>query len=66
VLRRVGEPFYSSKPPGSGLGLGLFIARNLSEQMGGHLTLESDPTRGTTATAAIEGVVCSSGGLHVG
>ena len=54
VLRRVGEPFFSTKPPGTGLGLGVFIARTLSEQMGGRFRLESEPGRGTTATVEIE------------
>ena len=55
VLARVGEPFFSTKPPGQGLGLGLFIARTLSEQMGGRLSLESRPGKGTTATVEIGG-----------
>jgi two-component system, sensor histidine kinase RegB len=54
VLQRVGEPFFSTKPPGSGLGLGVFIARTLSEQMGGRLALQSEPGRGTTATVEID------------
>ena len=53
VLARVGEPFFSTKPPGQGMGLGLFIARTLSEQMGGHLYLESRPGQGTAATVEI-------------
>jgi two-component system sensor histidine kinase RegB len=54
VLKRVGEPFFSTKPPGTGLGLGVFIARTLSEQMGGRFRLESEPGRGTTAIVEIE------------
>jgi two-component system sensor histidine kinase RegB len=53
VLGRVGEPFFSTKAPGSGLGLGVFIARSLCEQMGGRLSLESIPGRGTTARVEI-------------
>ena len=41
---------FSTKPPGTGLGLGVFIARTLSEQMGGRFRLESEPGRGTTMT----------------
>ena len=55
VLSRVGEPFFSTKPPGTGLGLGFFIARSLCEQMGGRLTLESSPGRGTTTRVEVPG-----------
>jgi two-component system sensor histidine kinase RegB len=47
VLGRAGEPFYTTKEPGRGLGLGLFLARLFAERCGGALTLRSD--RGTTA-----------------
>ena len=53
VLARVGEPFFSTKPKGAGLGLGVFIARSLSEQMGGGLEMQSTPGRGTTAVIAV-------------
>lgn len=42
VLRRAGEPFFTTKDPGRGLGLGLFLARVFAERCGGSLTLESD------------------------
>lgn len=51
VLRRAGEPFYTTKEPGRGLGLGLFLARVFAERCGGSLTLESND--GTTATLAL-------------
>ena len=49
VLRRAAEPFFTTKPPGQGLGLGLFLARNFAEQLGGRLDIESAPVSGTTA-----------------
>jgi two-component system, sensor histidine kinase RegB len=49
VAARAGEPFFSTKPPGQGLGLGLFLARSLADELGGTLELESVPGQGTTA-----------------
>lgn len=49
VLSRATEPFFTTKPQGHGLGLGLFLARSFAEQLGGHLAIESTPGHGTTA-----------------
>lgn len=37
VLARAGEPFFTTKEPGRGLGLGLFLARLFAERYGGAL-----------------------------
>jgi two-component system, sensor histidine kinase RegB len=50
VARRAGEPFFTTKPPGEGMGLGLFLARLVAEKLGGSLTLQSEPGQGTRAT----------------
>ena len=46
---RAGEPFFTTKPPGAGLGLGLFLVRAFADQMGGTLRLRSTPGQGTAA-----------------
>ena len=51
TLHRAGEPFYTTKEAGQGLGLGLFLARAFAERCGGSLSLRSD--RGTTAILAL-------------
>ncbi|HWC89290.1 MAG TPA: ATP-binding protein [Pirellulales bacterium] len=53
VLRRACEPFFTTKEPGSGMGLGLFFARRIIEQLGGSLTLESTLEQGTTVTVRL-------------
>ena len=50
VLVRAGEPFFSTKSPGQGLGLGLFLARSLAESLGGRLHLVPRPEGGTAVT----------------
>lgn len=49
VLARATEPFFSTKPRGQGMGLGLFLAQSVAEQMGGRLELSSVAGRGTLA-----------------
>jgi two-component system sensor histidine kinase RegB len=51
VRRRVGEPFYTTKEPGQGLGLGLFLTRAFGERSGG--TLHFETVNGTTAILEI-------------
>lgn len=53
VLARVGEPFYTTKPPGQGMGLGIFLARTVVERLGGRLTITSASGRGTVVTIAL-------------
>lgn len=48
-LVQAGEPFFTTKPPGAGLGLGLFLVRAFADQLGGTLRLHSTPGPGTGA-----------------
>jgi two-component system sensor histidine kinase RegB len=52
-LARAGEPFFTTKPAGSGMGLGLFVTRAAAEQLGGDLALASTAGAGTTATLTL-------------
>ena len=44
---RIGEPFFTTKAPGRGMGLGLFLARAVIEGVGGSLQIDSADGGGT-------------------
>jgi PAS domain S-box-containing protein len=47
VLARVTEPFFTTKEPGKGTGLGLAMAKGFVEQSGGSLSIDSAVGQGT-------------------
>ncbi|MCC9655215.1 sensor histidine kinase [Rhodopirellula halodulae] len=53
VMDRAGDPFFTTKEPGRGIGLGLFLTRNVITRLGGSLTFDSTPGVGTVATVRL-------------
>lgn len=53
VLKRISEPFFTTKAPGHGMGLGLFLANNVIQRLGGEMNFQSKPGSGTTVTVKL-------------
>ncbi|MFO0918954.1 MAG: ATP-binding protein [Planctomycetaceae bacterium] len=53
TLRRIGEPFFTTKEPGKGMGLGIYLARNVIERLGGTIEFASKPGQGTVVSVTI-------------
>jgi two-component system sensor histidine kinase RegB len=52
-VARAGEPFFSTKAAGAGLGMGLFLVRAFADQMGGTMRLHSTPGAGTSVVLEV-------------
>jgi CheY-like chemotaxis protein len=63
TLRRATEPFFTTKGPGHGTGLGLSMVDGLVAQSGGVLRIDSRPTIGTTVELWLP--VSAAGDGHV-
>lgn len=53
VARRAGEPFFTTKPVGKGMGMGLFLVRMVAEQTKGKFDLHSAKGSGTRCTLSL-------------
>ena len=53
TLARVSEPFYTTKAPGKGMGLGVFLAKNVLRRLGGSIDFDSDLGKGTCVTVLL-------------
>ncbi len=56
IARQAPAPFFSTRPPGKGMGLGLTIARMVTEMHGGDFALDTAFGRGTTVTLRLPSV----------
>ncbi len=53
TLRRIAEPFFTTKPTGKGMGLGVYLAKNVVERLEGTIDYQSALGVGTKVTIRI-------------
>jgi two-component system NtrC family sensor kinase len=53
VRAQMFSPFFTTKPPGEGTGLGLFVSYGIAESHGGSLTADARPGHGATFVLAL-------------
>jgi signal transduction histidine kinase len=61
LLPRIFEPFFSTKPAGRGMGLGLSICHRLAAEMGGSISVRNAPERGASLTLTLPGIEVAPG-----
>lgn len=57
ILTRIGEPFFTTKEPGRGMGLGIFLAKLFALRLGGSFNITSEVGKGSQVTLQLPHVI---------
>lgn len=53
VQAKLFQPFFTTRPQGKGVGLGLAVSHGLISALGGQIDVESEPGRGSCFTVRL-------------
>jgi two-component system, cell cycle sensor histidine kinase and response regulator CckA len=63
---RAFQPFFTTKKPGAGSGLGLATVSSIVQQCGGNVVIDSEPGRGTRVVVHLPALFAASSGKKAG
>ncbi|MGE4560439.1 MAG: PAS domain-containing protein [Desulfobulbus sp.] len=66
TLQQIFTPFFTTKQPGEGTGMGLSVVHGIVRELGGEISVQSEPGRGTVFTVLLPIAEHGNGGLLSG